>query len=64
MKKTNRLSGLILIALIITVATFAFAASNTLPANTNAGGGDETISGYTITNVDYVLNATDPSLGL
>ena len=61
MKKSNRLSGLILIALIITVATFAFAASNTLPATTNAGDGDETISGYTITNVDYVLNATDPS---
>lgn len=61
MKKSHRISGIILIALILTVATFAFAAANTLPTTTSAGDGSETISGYDITNIDYVLNTTDPS---
>jgi hypothetical protein len=62
MKKSHRLSGIILIALILTVATFAFAAANTLPATTSAGDGDEDISGYTISNIDYILDGTNPSL--
>jgi len=62
MKKSHRISGIILIALILTVATFAFAAANTLPATTSAGDGERTISGYAITNVDYNLNGTNPSL--
>ncbi len=33
MKKSHRLSGIILIALILTVATFAFAAANTVPTS-------------------------------
>lgn len=61
MKKSHRLSGIILIALILTVATFAFAAANTMPTTTSAGDGATTISGYTISNVDYVLNVADPS---
>ena len=61
MKKSHRLSGIILIALVLTVATFAFAAANTMPATTSAGDGATTISGYTISNVDYVLNVADPS---
>ena len=60
MKKSHRISGIILIALILAVATFAFAAANTMPTTTAAGDGERTISGYTISNVDYVLGA-DPS---
>ena len=60
MKKSHRLSGIILIALILTVATFAFAAANTVPAS-NAGDGATTISGYAVTNVHYILNATNPA---
>lgn len=38
---------------------YAFTASNTVPA-TNAGSGSGLISGYTVSNVAYTLNA-DPS---
>jgi hypothetical protein len=44
----------------ISVASYAFAAANTVPA-TKAGDGSSAVSGYTITNVVYTLNATDPS---
>ena len=62
MKKSHRLSGIILIALILTVATFAFAAANVMPATSSAGDGTTVISGYTVTNVNYILDATDPGL--
>ena len=62
MKKSHRLSGIILIALILTVATFAFAAANTMPATTSAGDGERAISGYTVSNVKYNLDTTNPSL--
>lgn len=61
MKKTNRLSAIILIALVLTVATFAFAAANTVPAS-YAGDGTGAISGYTVTNVNYILNGTNPAV--
>jgi len=48
------------LALILSVTTYAFAATNTVPA-TNAGDGSETISGYTVTDVTYTLDGTDPS---
>ena len=61
MKKSHRLSGIILIALILTVATFAFANANTVPGS-HAGDGSEIISGYEVTNVHYTLDTADPSL--
>jgi hypothetical protein len=42
------------------VAAYAFTAANTVPA-TNAGSGSGAISGYTVTNVSYTLNATTPT---
>jgi hypothetical protein len=53
---------LILIGLlgIIAVATVGFANSNSVPAS-NAGDGSAAISGYTVSNVHYVLNGTTPS---
>ena len=47
-------------ALIVAVAAYGFAASNTV-AVSNAGDGNSTISGYNVSNVTYVLNSTDPS---
>ncbi len=38
---------------------YAFTAANTVP-NSNAGSGAGTVSGYTVTNVHYALNATTP----
>jgi len=46
--------------LAFAVASYAFAASNTVPA-TKAGDGTGVVSGYTVTSVVYTLNATDPN---
>ena len=48
------------LALIFAVIAYGFAAANTVPSS-NAGDGNNTISGYVITNVHYNLNAADPS---
>ncbi len=50
----------VMIVMILAGAAYAFAAANTVPA-TKAGDGSGTISGYTVTNVVYNLNTTDPS---
>lgn len=53
---------IILTALVLVLATtaFAMAAANTVP-NTYAGDGAGTISGYTVSNIQYTLNATNPA---
>jgi hypothetical protein len=50
----------VLFVLVFATASFAFAATNTVPT-TQAGDGAETISGYTVNNVNYNLDATTPS---
>ena len=50
------------IAAVIALAGTAFTASNTMPAETQAGDGARAITGYTVTNVHYGLNGTDPTL--
>ncbi len=45
---------------IVAVSALGFAATNTVPA-TNAGDGTNTVSGYTISNVHYNLNPTNPA---
>jgi hypothetical protein len=57
----GRLLVALLFAGVLASATYAFTATNTVPGS-NAGLGSNTISGYTATNVDYTLNATDPTL--
>jgi hypothetical protein len=47
------------LALIFAVSARGFAASNTVPGSA-AGDGSATISGYTITDVTYTLNSTNP----
>lgn len=47
----------ILVATAAIVLSQAFIASNTVPTS-NAGSGSNTVSGYTVSNIDYNLNAT------
>jgi hypothetical protein len=53
-----RNAAIVIAALMIGSLAFGFAASNTVPA-TNAGDSGTTISGYTVTDVSYVLNSTN-----
>ena len=48
------------IALAIGGGAYAFTASNTVPATT-AGAGAGAVTGYTVTNIHYVLDATTPT---
>lgn len=50
----------ILAVLILSASVYAFAAANTVPA-TDAGAGSGVISGYTVSNVAYTLDATTPT---
>lgn len=45
---------------IVAVSALGFAATNTVPSS-NAGDGSGTVSGYTISNIHYNLNATNPA---
>jgi hypothetical protein len=47
-------------AVAIGVSAYAFTASNTVPAST-AGAGAGAVSGYTVTNLHYALDATTPA---
>jgi hypothetical protein len=55
-----RLLGVIVLALMIAGGAYAFTASNTVPSTT-AGAGSGTVSGYTVSNLHYALNATSPT---
>jgi hypothetical protein len=59
--KRLSLAAIVVIALVLTITTYAFAASNTMPTMTSAGDGATTVAGYEITSVSYILDATDPS---
>ena len=58
--RTRRLAGVAIIA-VLAVSAFGYAAANTVP-DTNAGDGDGAISGYAITNVDYLLASNAANL--
>ena len=49
------------LAAVIALAGTAFTNSNSMPAETQAGEGARAITGYTVSNVHYGLNATDPT---
>lgn len=61
MKKNKTTRTLLVIALValVTAATYAFTASNTVPGS-NAGSGSGTISGYTVSNIHYTADSTTP----
>ncbi len=55
-----RTTTALLIALILSAIAYGFAAANTVPTS-KAGDGTGTVSGYTISNIHYTLNNSDPS---
>jgi hypothetical protein len=50
----------VIIVLALSGFTYAFAAANIVPAS-SAGDGAGAISGYTVTNIQYNLNAANPA---
>ena len=54
-----RLGAVLLLAVAVMAAAYGFAATNTVP-DTRAGDGAGTINGYTVSNVVYTLNASNP----
>jgi hypothetical protein len=58
--RRHRLLVVFAVAVVLGAGTYAFTAANTVP-NTNAGSGSGTISGYTISNVQYQLEAANPA---
>jgi len=60
-QKRYRVLALIIMILILGTATYGFAATNTMADAGKSGEGQNTISGYTVTNVSYTLNSTDPA---
>ena len=60
MTRTFKVLFVVFAIMIVSVAAYAFAAANTVPA-TKAGAGSGTVSGYTVSAIVYNLNATDPT---
>jgi hypothetical protein len=62
-KRSSRVAVVAMVVAVagaIGLAAFAFTASNTVPTTT-VGAGSGTVSGYTVSNVHYALNATTPA---
>ncbi|MCG2784292.1 MAG: hypothetical protein L6461_04225 [Anaerolineae bacterium] len=59
-KRTMKLSFLLLAVMVLTMAIYGFAAANTVPAS-QAGDGNGAVSGYTVSAIHYVLNTTTPA---
>lgn len=50
----------LLVTGVLVAGSYAFTAANTVPSS-RAGDGTGTVSGYTLTDVHYNLNATNPA---
>lgn len=61
MKFRYRILALLVLAVVLSAATYGFAAANTIDA-TVAGEGEAAISGYDATNIVYTLDVSDPTL--
>ena len=57
---TRRSLAALAVAGALAGGTYAFTASNTVPAS-DAGAGSGTISGYTISSIQYGLNSSTPT---
>ncbi|MFZ5882044.1 MAG: hypothetical protein ACOY0R_21950 [Chloroflexota bacterium] len=51
----------VLVVIVVAASAYAFAAANTVP-DSAAGYKANTVPGYTVTNIVYDLDATDPTL--
>ena len=60
MLRNLKVLSIVVVVIVLAVSAYAFAAANTVPA-TKAGDGSGAISGYTVSNVAYNLNAADPT---
>ena len=60
MLRNLKVMSILVVVVILAVSAFAFAAANTVP-DTKAGDGLGVVSGYTVTNIEYVLNASNPN---
>jgi hypothetical protein len=61
MLRNFKVLSVVMVAILLAVSAYAFAAANTVPT-TKAGTGAGAISGYAVSNVVYNLNASDPTL--
>lgn len=60
-RSRRRVLVLALLAFVVATAAYAFTAGNTVPAS-KAGDGAGAITGYTVSNVAYNLDAANPQL--
>jgi hypothetical protein len=58
--RAGQIGVVFMVAATILAGSYAFTAANTVPTS-KAGDGSGAVSGYTVTNVHYTLNGTDPS---
>lgn len=58
--RNSRIALAVVVALAVGGGAYAFTASNTVPTST-AGAGSGSVSGYTVTNLHYALDATTPT---
>ena len=58
--RRHRVVMALAVAVVLGAASYAFTATNTVPTS-YAGSGSGTISGYTVSNVQYQLDATNPA---
>ena len=61
MKNKFRILALLILVLVLSAATYGFAAANVVPAG-RAGEGEGAITGYQVINVKYTLNGGNPLL--
>jgi FlaG/FlaF family flagellin (archaellin) len=59
-RRRRRTILVLLAAAALSLFTFAFTAANIVPGS-RAGDGAGTITGYTVSNVEYALDATNPA---
>ncbi len=61
LSKVGRFATVLVLAGAIVAGTYAFTAANTVPAS-HAGDGSGAVTGYTVTNVHYTLNANPATI--
>jgi len=59
-KRSFKVFVIVLAVFIMAAVTYAYAASNTVPAG-HAGDGSGGITGYVVSAIHYTLNATNPA---
>jgi hypothetical protein len=59
--RSGRRLAVLAVFAIVAVSAFGFAASNIVP-DSKAGDGQGAVSGYTVSNIHYVLDGADPSV--